>query len=235
MSVAFQFLDVVLVLFVLVSAIYATYRGFVAESLAVFAWIAAAFATLYFGPWTAYWMEGMVDPRWLGEIVGYAVVFIVVLLPIHFASSRFAESVKKSQVGTLDGALGAAFGIVRGFAVVGIAYLVLTAIIPVAEQPRWITNARLMPVVRKSAEVVSSLIPDQSRAHRGHEAAAKSAETPTPAPETTAKRAESAPVPAPKPVATKHSKKTYGAKGRQGLDTLLETTTYNKSDKSGKP
>lgn len=222
MSVAFQFLDVAIVAFVLISAVYATYRGFVAESLSVFAWVAAAFATLYFGPWTAYWMRGMVSPAWLGEVVGYAVVFIVVLLPIHFASARFADSVKKSHVSTLDGALGAAFGIFRGLAVVGIAYLVFTAIIPISDQPSWVTRARLMPVVRTSAEVVASLIPDQDAPRRNHDSS--SVQTPTEPP----KVAESKPAPAPARPAAKHVKKTYGARDRQALDRLIETSDDGK-------
>jgi membrane protein required for colicin V production len=228
MSVAFQFLDVAIIAFVLISAIFATYRGFVAESLSIFAWAAAAFATLYFGPWTAMWMRDMVSPSWLGEIVGYAVVFIVVLLPVHFASSRFAENVKKSQVGTLDGALGAAFGVLRGLVVVGIVYLAYTSFVPVAEQPGWIARARLMPVIRGSAEIVASLIPDQDAPRHRHVVRSVESPMPTKAAEKPHKTAH----PAPAPVPVKHSKKTYGAKDRQALDRLIETTG---DDESGKP
>ena len=227
MNIAFQFLDVALIIFVVVSAIYATYRGFVAESLSVFAWIAAAFATLYFGPWTAHWMRTMVSPGWLGEVVGYAVVFIVVVLPLSFASSRFADSVKKSQVSTLDAALGAGFGIARGLIVVGIVYLVYSMVTPPADQPGWVTRARVMPLVRASAEVVASVVPDQhvGRRDRGAE---KSAETPVAKP----KPVKSAHVSAPKKAAPKHPKKTYGAKDRHALDKLIETSS---DAKSGKP
>ncbi len=159
--VAFSFLDVVVVGVVLVSAIYATYKGFISESLAIFGWIAAAYATLYFGPWCAYWMSGMIAPEWLGEIVGYGLVFLIVLLPLAFTSSRIADNVKRSQVGTLDSVLGTGFGILRGVALVGIAYLMFTAAVPIDSQPRWVTNARLYPAIRVSAEIVSSLIPDR--------------------------------------------------------------------------
>ena len=54
MNVAFQFVDVVVVLVIIASTVYATYRGFVSETLSIFAWVAAAFATLYFGPWLAH-------------------------------------------------------------------------------------------------------------------------------------------------------------------------------------
>jgi len=223
MSVAFQVLDVVVVVIVVVSAIYGLYRGFVAESLSVFAWIAAAFATLYFGPLAAYWMRSMVQPNWLGEIVGYAVVFLVVVIPLSFASYRISENVKKSHVGTLDGAFGLAFGVARGLVLIGIAYLAFTAAVPTVDQPGWITRARLMPVVRASAEVVASLIPDQ-KVDRHRRNADRSVEKPV----NREKKAEKEPPPPPK----KHSEKTYGAKDRQALDRLIEATG---SDTSGKP
>jgi membrane protein required for colicin V production len=243
MSVAFQFLDILVVAIVLASAVYATYRGFVSESLSVFAWIAAAFATLYFGPWAAYWMRGTISPAWLGEVVGYAVVFLVVLLPLAFASARIAENVKRSQVGTLDSAFGTGFGLLRGFAIVGIAYLIFTAAVPIGHQPDWVTKARLMPVIRVSAEAVASLIPDQSVHHEAETPSKpveqpvekpieKSADAPADKPAAVPEKPKAAAVPAVKHKPAKHSKKTYGAKDRHALDRLIETTD---SDTSGKP
>ena len=233
MNLAFQFLDVAVVLIVLASAVYATYRGLVSESLAIFGWVAAAYATLYFGPWVAWWMRGMMNPPWMGEALGYLLVFLIILIPLHFSASRISQNIKKSQVGTLDGVLGTGFGILRGVAIIGIAYLVFTAWVPQRDQPGWVVNARLYPAIRASAEVVASLIPDQKvRVPKESRESAdpiveKLKETSPPprkAPQAAApQRAK------PKPV--KHGKKTYGAKDRQALDTLIETTN---SDTSGK-
>jgi membrane protein required for colicin V production len=254
MNLSFQALDVVIVLIVIASAVYATYRGLVSESLAIFGWIAAAYATLYFGPWVAWWMQDMMGPRWLGRTAGYATVFLIVLIPLQFASSRISQNVKKSQVGTLDSVLGTAFGLLRGMAIIGIAYLVFTAWVPRGEQPDWITHCRLYPVIRVSAEVVASLIPDKKvQAPRDTPAdrhpsdpndssdpiraqIEQSGSEPPPPPKyeprPAEKPAETAPLPQPKPKPAQHAKKTYGAKDRQALDRLIETTD---SDKSGKP
>jgi membrane protein required for colicin V production len=227
MSVAFQFLDVAVVLVVLASAAFATYRGFVSESLSVFAWIAAAFATLYFGPLASYWMRGMVSPAWLGQTAGYAVVFLVVLLPLAFASARISENVKRSQVGTLDSAFGTGYGVLRGFAVIGIAYLLFMVAVP-GSQPGWLVNARLYPVIRVSAEEVASLIPDQDVRHAG-KASYKTAERPVEKPVVVHKKVKATPPPVAKPKHAKTTKKTYGAKDRHALDRLIETSD------SGKP
>ena len=227
MSVAFQFIDVVVVAIIIVSTVYATYRGLVSETLSIFAWIAAAFATLYFGPWLAHVTRDMVSPSWLGEAVGYGAVFLVVLIPLSFMSYRFSEGVKKSQVSALDRALGGAFGVVRGLAIIGIAYLIFSAIVPIPSQPGWIAGARLLPLIQGSAEVVASLVPDQ---HLDRDEAVR--EKPHETPVIHRKAAKPAPAAAAKPAARKHSKKTYGAKDRHALDRLIETTG---NGGSGKP
>lgn len=262
MNFSIQFLDVAVVLIVIASAVYATYRGLVSESLAIFGWIAAAYATLFFGPWVAWWMQDMLSPRWLGQAAGYLLVFLVVLIPLQFAASRISQNIKKTQVGTLDSVLGTGFGILRGAAVIGIAYLVFTGWVPYRTQPEWITHARLYPAIRASAEVVASLIPNQDirvprergedpressdpivrkltdqpsdrpAAAQSHdpivEKMEESADSPPPAEHRAAKKSQSAPAKS-KPV--KHGNKTYGAKDRQALDRLIETTN---SDTSGK-
>ncbi len=108
---SFSFVDVLVVLVVLASVIYATYRGFVQETLTIFAWAAAAFATLYFGPALAPFLRERISPEWLGTLVAYGGIFLVVLIPLSFVSFRFAQGVQRSPVGAIDRALGFAFGI----------------------------------------------------------------------------------------------------------------------------
>jgi membrane protein required for colicin V production len=227
MILAFQFIDVVVVVIIIASTIYAAYRGFVSETLSIFAWIAAAFATLWFGPWLAHLTRDMISPSWLGEVVGYGAVFLVVVIPLSFVSYRFSEGVKKSQVSAVDGALGGAFGVVRALAIIGIAYLVFSAIVPIPSQPGWIANARLLPLIQGSAEVVASLVPDQDI-----ERSAYVRERPYKNSVIHRKTAKPAPSHAAKPTPKKTPKKTYGAKDRHALDRLIETTG---SDGSGKP
>jgi membrane protein required for colicin V production len=198
---------------VIVSAVYATYRGFVSETLSIFAWAAAAFATLFFGPKLAPLARHLVSPPFLGMIVGYALIFMVVLIPLSFMSFRFAQSVKNSPVGTLDRSLGAVFGLVRGLAIVGLAYIAYSYITPVRSQPDWLAQSRSLPLIRGSAQAILSLVPDQhiqtARADVGSgESGPAAAPVPRARPQSAPKRAE----------------KSYGAQDRRALDRLIETT-----------
>jgi membrane protein required for colicin V production len=221
-SLAFSLVDLAVVLVILGSMGYAIYRGFVEETLSIVAWAAAAFAALYLGPWVERMMTSLVSNRWMAMVLGYALAFVVVFIPLQFASYRFSQGVRRSQVGPLDRVLGGTFGIVRGLAILGVAYLIFTAFVPIRQQPRWLTEARTLPLIQSSAEVLLALVPDRGPRERiGSE--------PPPA------LAPSDPIgglivhhethapPPDKPV-KKRRKKATGVEDHRGLDRLIEQT-----------
>lgn len=160
MNLSVSFLDVLIVLIIIVSAGYAAWRGFLWETLTIFAWVAAAFGCLYFGPYVVPLARGLVQEAWLASLIAYAAVFLAVFIPFAFMSHRFSESVKHSPIGPLDRAAGVAFGVVRGLVIIGLAYLAFTYFVAIRNQPRWLTEARLLPMVQSTAEVLLSVVPN---------------------------------------------------------------------------
>lgn len=213
MNLDFTLIDVLVVVAIVLSVIYAGIRGFVNETLSIFAWAAAAFATLYFAPGIAPFLRARMSSPMVGNLIAYAGIFLVVLVPLSFISYRFSENVKDSPVGTLDRLLGVLFGVVRGLAIVGIAYIVFSMFVPIREHPHWLRDARLLPLIQGSSDVLLTLVPDQhldSRPESGDGVAATE-----PRHETAAAR---------KPANPQHARKSYGAQDRRALDNLIETT-----------
>lgn len=201
--------DIAVVVVLAVSTILAVARGLVRETLSILAWAAAAFATLYFGPAFAKFLAARISTPLLGPVLAFAGIFLVVLIPLSFLSFRLSERVRKSPVGTLDRSLGAAFGIVRGLALVGIAYLAISLVIPVRAQPVWLTQARLLPVIQRSSDVILSLIPTRTHLpnsvtaiddHKGN-------------------------------AGTQPARKTYQADVRHALDHLIAATRSSEGEK----
>ena len=194
-----SWVDVAVAGIVLISTILAVARGFVRETLSILAWAAAAFATLYFGPALAAFLRSRISTPLVGDLIGYVGIFLVVLIPLSFISYRLSERVRQSPIGTLDRSLGVPFGIIRGLALVGIVYLAISLVIPVRAQPTWLTQARLLPVIQGSSNVLLSLVP----AHDRQRVETVSKETAT--------------------AASAHAK-SYHAQDRHALDKLIETT-----------
>ena len=68
MSLSVTFIDCLIVLIIVVSAGYAAWRGFMWETLTIFAWVAAAFACLYFGPYLIPLTASLVATPWLAAL-----------------------------------------------------------------------------------------------------------------------------------------------------------------------
>jgi membrane protein required for colicin V production len=244
MSLSFTFLDALVVLIVLVSVIYATWRGFLWETLTIFAWVAAAFACLYFGPYVIPLMRSMVGETWVASLLAYSAVFLAVFIPFAFISHRFSETVKHSPIGPLDRAAGVAFGVVRGLVIVSLAYLAFTYFVPIPSHPNWVKDARLLPLVQSSTQVLLSVVPDHPadfaylphhdelrqaapqiqqetvsppEMSSGHDPMAELIRKNTAANHVPVTKQESAPKKATK------AAKSYGATDRQALDKLVET------------
>jgi membrane protein required for colicin V production len=226
MSLAFTYVDLLAVGAIVISMILALWRGFVSETLAIVAWAAAAFASLYFGSAVGHALSPTISPLWLALLAGYALVFAAVVVPISFASSRLSDNIRHSSVGPLDRTLGAAFGIARGFVIVGGLYLLFSAIVPIRDHPMALQNARLLPVIQSSAQVLIGLAPSHDRLAAEHSigqepvASARAASPPATQSKTLV---QSAP---------KAARKPYGAGDRRALDRLIEATG---SSSTGKP
>ena len=231
MTLPITMVDVLVGLVVLVSAGYAAWRGFLSEVLSIFAWASAAFATLYFGPWLIPLMRGVIATPWVASLAAYAGIFLLVLIPLSFMAHRFSESVKHSPIGPLDRALGIAFGVVRGLVIVGLAYMAFTYFVPIKQQPTVLTEARTLPVIQSSAEVLLSLAPSRGYADFAKEPAGPHDELGDLIRRNSDVSKVSEDHVQHKSMAAKRTQKGYGAKDRRALDNLLEATGNGESSK----
>jgi membrane protein required for colicin V production len=236
MTLPITFVDILVALVVLVSAGYAAWRGFLAEVLSIFSWASAAFATLYFGPWLIPLMRGVIATPWLAAVAAYAGIFLVVLIPLSFIAYRFSEGVKHSPIGPLDRALGIAFGVVRGLVMVGLAYMAFTYFVPIRQQPQALREARTLPVIQSSAEVLLSLAPSRDYADFATRTPADMSSRRDALGDLIRQNDQESRVPEDhvqhKSITAKQSQKGYGAQDRRALDSLLEATG---NGGSGKP
>jgi membrane protein required for colicin V production len=210
--------DFFVALVVVASMGFAIYRGFVRETLSIFSWAAAAFATLYFGRYVVPLMAPHFSPL-MAEIVAYSAVFVLVLLPLSFIGHRISQSVQGSPVGPIDRSLGAAFGVLRGLAVVAMVYILYSLVVPVHAQKAWITSARSLPLIQTSAKVLLSLLPSEQSSFVQERTGKPQTDTVETSPEPSTKP-KTADLPPPKHVkhvvhaggAIHHSKRTHVVK-----------------------
>jgi membrane protein required for colicin V production len=143
-----------------VSALLAFMRGFVREVLGIGAWVGAGFAAAGGLPLARPWFQ-----RWLGaspwaDPITFAAIFVVALIVLMLIAHVIGRVVRGSPLGGLDRTFGLVFGLVRGAALVVVAYLVAGMVVPPGDWPEPIQHALLQPIVCQAATKAVQQLPD---------------------------------------------------------------------------
>jgi membrane protein required for colicin V production len=155
-----QLLDFILIGIMVVSAILALARGFTREVLSLAAWGAALVAG-YFARQQQQLLDLVtpyVDKPLVAQIAVGGVAFVVVLIIASIISVKIADRVVDSSAGAFDRTLGFIFGLARGLVLVALGYLFYGWLQPKENREDWITNAKSLPVVESTSNLIISAI-----------------------------------------------------------------------------
>jgi membrane protein required for colicin V production len=155
--------DIAVIVILLLSALLAFARGLVREVLSVGAWVGAAFSTLYLFPHVLPMVQQIVAKDLVAKAVAGIAIFVVSLILLSIVSHQLSKGVRGSALSAVDRSLGFVFGIARGAVIVCLAYLSVAWVFPPTDQPRWLKEARTMPVIQTGADMLRNLVPDQTR------------------------------------------------------------------------
>tara|TARA_R110002167_G_scaffold51436_1_gene148881 strand:- start:219 stop:1010 length:792 start_codon:yes stop_codon:yes gene_type:complete len=155
--------DLALIALLLISGALAFSRGFVKEVLSILGWVGAGILALEFYPRLSPFILRYIDHEQAADAAAFGAIFLVSLVLLSLASSMISRKVQSSDVGALDRSLGFLFGLLRGTVVVALLYLLLVQFLPPREHPNWLREARAMPVVEYSANLLFDLAPEHIR------------------------------------------------------------------------
>lgn len=162
-------IDSVVAIIMLLSAVFALFRGFVREMLTIVNLAGAALCAYWFSPQlqpvTDRWFDvdrtaetadkahkiwGMVPPPMMSTFCSYAIVFFGVLLILTLAGLYISSTIKALGLGPADKALGLVFGLVRGFLIVFLMYLPFGYFMNPDDYPQWAKESVTVPVLEKA-------------------------------------------------------------------------------------
>ncbi|MEJ2125029.1 MAG: CvpA family protein [Alphaproteobacteria bacterium] len=155
-----QWLDVVLIVIMLISAFLAMLRGLTREMLSIMSLALAALAALL--AWSMYHDRAakLVGSETLGSALLVLVVFTVVLVVVSIITIRLADRVLDSRIGAIDRTLGFVFGLVRGLIIVVVAFELAVHFWQKEGMPEWVTEARSLPMIESTGDAILKLLPD---------------------------------------------------------------------------
>jgi membrane protein required for colicin V production len=148
------------IIVVLVSGMLALLRGFTREVLAILSWVAAAAAAYFFYPLALPYIKPYIAKDELALLAAAASVFLVALIAVSLVTVKLSDVILDSKVGALDRTLGFVFGAVRGALIAVVAFVFYSWLVPEANQPQWIKDARAKPFLAAGGEKLREMLPD---------------------------------------------------------------------------
>jgi len=164
--------DAAVVLVILISGLLAFFRGLVHEVLAVISWIGAALATIYGFPYARPYATELITVPLIADMVAGVGIFLVTLILLSVLTNFVAHRIRQSALGPLDRSLGLLFGFLRGAVLIAGAWLAFNLLLPREDHPKWITEAKVRPLVERSAVLLVSILPERLRREIGENAGA---------------------------------------------------------------
>ncbi len=155
-----QGLDIILVAIMVFSGFLAMLRGLTREMLSIMSWALAAIVTLLAYSNLKGEVRAYIDTPMLADATLIAVVFITSLIVFSLLTANISERVLDSRVGAVDRTLGFVYGLVRGLILVVIAYLIVGQIVDRQNLPKWVREARSLPLIESAGDTIKSLLPD---------------------------------------------------------------------------
>ena len=151
-------LDYVVIGVLLVSMVWSALRGVVREIISLGGWIIAFLAAnLFAGPLTAHLPDAIPGDA-LRTLVAFIAIFIVALMGSALVGALMSKLVNAVGLGATDKALGALFGIARGFILVLAA--VLAAGLTSAPLEPWWKNSMSGEPLKQMALTLRPWLPD---------------------------------------------------------------------------
>jgi membrane protein required for colicin V production len=163
--------DIAVIVLLLASGVFALMRGFVYEVLAMAGWVLAALAALWGLPLARPLIAPHISNATIADVVGGAVIFLVVLLISSFITHGIARQVRTSAVSAVDRSLGFAFGLVRGLLLASLCFMVVDKL-TAPDEPEILTSAKTRPMLAAGSRLIQSLIPGHGELESKAKAAA---------------------------------------------------------------
>jgi membrane protein required for colicin V production len=154
-------------LVLIVSAFVGWIRGASREVATVAAIVIAAVAAVFALRFTGPIARHAIATPWIANIAAILIVFAAVYILLRVLAAAMTRRLHRtSGLGSVDRAVGAGFGVARALVILGLANLVINAIVPVDRMPTWISGAFLYPVSAVSARALQAFAPQG--AHLAH-------------------------------------------------------------------
>jgi membrane protein required for colicin V production len=157
--------DYLIIAAILISAVAGALRGFLREAVALGAWIVALFVAWHFSDLIEPHLGGLMADSEVRPWAARVIIVVLVLVLGAGIGALLGHFVRLSIFSGIDRLLGFAFGLLRGFLVLGV-FVILGQLLRVQEEGWW-RHSLMIPYGESIANGLRSLVGEAHVPHAG--------------------------------------------------------------------
>ena len=139
--------DVIILVLIFISALFAFYRGFSLELLSISVWVISFFISYTYGNNLINFFNKIINNILISTGISYVLTFLVIFVFFSFFTRKFSVFIKDSYVGLIDKSLGFIFGILRGYVIVCLCFFLFDYFYN-GKRLEFIDNSKIIPVIK---------------------------------------------------------------------------------------
>ena len=139
--------DVIILVLIFISALFAFFRGFSLELLSISVWVISFFISYTYGNNLINFFNKIINNILISTAISYVVVFLIIFVIFSFLTRKFSVFIKDSYVGLIDKSLGFIFGILRGYVIVSLCFFLFDYFYN-GKRLEFIDNSKIIPVIK---------------------------------------------------------------------------------------
>lgn len=154
-----NYFDMAVIGIMLLSCVFAFFRGFVKEILSLIGWVGAAAVTVYFFKPASEMLQPYFAKPLIASICASIGLYLGSLIAFAIINRIIIKILKSgSEIGWLDNLLGLAFGALRGAFIISLGYFMMSVAVQ-GNYPEWLEKAKTRPYVEQTSAMLVKMVP----------------------------------------------------------------------------
>ena len=158
-NIYFNIVDLIVISFILISCIVASYRGFIKEVFSMICWIAALMTAYYLHEKIKIELQEYISRKILIDIVSFCIPFLIALFISNLISKWLSPKFSLPGLLIFDKVGGFIFGVLRGIFFIVLLYLGFLYLLGKEQRPNLLLEAKTYNYITKTANLVVKLFP----------------------------------------------------------------------------
>ena len=158
-NIYFNIVDLIVISFILISCIVASYRGFIKEVFSMICWIAALMTAYYLHEKIKIELQEYISQKVIVDIVSFGIPFLIALFISNIISKWLSPKFSLPGLLIFDKVGGFIFGVLRGIFFIVLLYLGFLYLLGKEQRPNLLLEAKTYNYITKTANLVVKLFP----------------------------------------------------------------------------